>query len=137
MGAIGIHPQLMQTLEFLGGAAAGAAVAAFANQAVKTAFPKAPAWIPGAIGAAAAGAAVVMAEQTPLIMGVEAGFGGMSIAFLLNETVISLPGISGMPPDAVPGYISRSVNGYRGIPPNRVGTFSGEGARSVNGLYTN
>ncbi len=131
----------MQTIEFIGGAGLGAAGAAFANQALKTAFPKAPLWVAGAVEAAAAGAAAVMMQQSPFMMGVEAGFGGMGIAFALNETFISLPGISGLPPGIpgpTPGYINRTVNGYyRNTPPRTLGNFSGGGAHAVNGLYTN
>lgn len=134
----------MKGIEFIAGAGAGAAAAAFANQAIKTGFPTAPAWLPGAgMAAAAAGAAILMKNQTPLIMGLEAGFGGMGIAFLMNETVISLPGISGMPAPApmAPGgggYMTRTVNGYmRNLPPRVMGNFSNGGAKTVNGLFTN
>lgn len=140
MGAVKVHPALMQTLTFIGGAGIGAAGAAFANQALKTAFPKAPLWVAGVVEAGAAGAAAVMMEQTPFMMGLEAGFGGMGIAFALNETFISLPGISGIPQNAAntPGYISKTVNGYyRTTPPRTLGNFSGGNAHAVNGLYTN
>jgi hypothetical protein len=141
MGAVKVHPALMHTVYFMAGAGVGAAGSAFANQALKTAFPTAPLWVAGLVEAGAAGAAAVMTEQTPFMMGLEAGFGGMGIAFALNETFISLPGISGMPqgvPNATPGYISRAVNGYyRNTPPRTLGNFSGSNAHAVNGLYTN
>lgn len=138
MGAV--HPKLMQALEFLGGAGIGAAAAAFGKQAISSAFKTAPLWVAGAVEVGAAGAAVLMMPQTPFVMGLEAGFGGMGVAFVLNETFISLPGISGMPqglPNATPGYISNTVAGYRGIPSGRVGSFSGDAGHAVNGLYTN
>lgn len=130
----------MHTLTFMAGAGVGAAGAAFANQAIKSAFPTAPLWVAGAVEAAAAAGAAFMVEQSPFVMGLEAGFGGMGIAFALNETVISLPGISGMPAATgqTPGYISKTVNGYyRTTPPRTLGNFSGGGAHAVNGLYTN
>ena len=141
MGAVKVHPALMHTITFMAGAGLGAAGAAFAKQAITSAFSKAPLWVAGVVEAAAAGAAAMMTQQTPFMMGVEAGFGGTGLAFALNETFISLPGISGMPqgvPNATPGYISKTVNGYyRNTPPRTLGNFSGGGAHAVNGLYTN
>ena len=133
-----VHPKLMQTVEFILGAGAGATAAAFAKQAFTTAFPTAPLWVAGAVEAGLAAGAAAFMKQTPLIMGVEAGFGGMGIAFMLNESVISLPGISGVPDAPMgPGYINRTVNGYRGFPPRVMGNFSGGGAHVVNGLRSN
>lgn len=125
---------------FVGGAGAGVLLATFARQAANSAFTTMPPWAAGAAEAALAVGMVIMLEQTPLVMGFEAGFGGMGIGFAANDSFISLPGISGMPtglPSAGPGYMSRSVNGYKGIPRNMVGNFSGGGAHSVNGLYNN
>lgn len=141
MGGVKVHPSLTNGIEFIAGAAVGVVAAAFTKQMIQTGFKTAPLWVAGAVQVGAAAAAIMtIKKQTPLVMGLEAGFGGMGAGFLLNETVISLPGISGMPPasaNMLPGYISHAVNGYRGIPQNRMGNFSGGGAHSVNGLYTN
>lgn len=130
----------------LAGAAIGAVVATFANQAVKTSFPSMPSWLGGGIGVAGGGAVLLLAKPTPLITGAAIGLAGTGFVFVLNETFLSLPGISGAPSGSMfamkkvngNGYISDSVNGfYRNLPKNRIGNFSGGNAKSVNGIYSN
>lgn len=142
MGAV--HPALAQAGEMIAGAAIGAVVETFANQAIKSSFPTAPSYLGGALGVAGGAAILLLAPPSPLLTGAAVGMGGMGGAFMLNESFLSLPGISGAPREpmmkrvAGPGYISDAVNGfYRNMPANRIGNFSGGGAKSVNGIYSN
>lgn len=141
MGAV--HPALRQTGEMVIGAFAGAALATFAKQAIVTSFPTMPTWAGGAVPAVAGAGILMFVKPSPLITGAAIGMAGMGGVFMLNETFLSLPGISGMPTGVTnaapgPGYISKAVNGYmRNLPPRTMGTFSGSGGHSVNGVYSN
>lgn len=139
MGAV--HPALKQTGMLLLGAGIGAIGGAFVNQAVKTSFTTAPAYIGGGACVAIGAGTIMFAPPTPLVTGIGAGLMGVGAVFATNETFLSLPGIAGMPSDQMnmgPGYLNRTVAGYRGIPKNRIGNFSGNGQHviaGINGLY--
>jgi len=119
-----VHPAIMQTIEAAGGAALGAVAGVFVNQAIKTSFTTAPMWTGGAVCLAAGASIPLFVKPNPLIMGVSAGLAGIGGVFMLNESFLSLPGISGMPMPAYarttprPGYVNQSVAG-----PARPGTF--------------
>jgi hypothetical protein len=93
----GVHPAMMTTIEAAGGAALGAVAGAFVNQAIKTSFTGAPAWTGGAVCLAAGAVTPFFVKPTALIAGIAAGLAGIGGVFMLNESFISLPGISGMP----------------------------------------
>jgi hypothetical protein len=136
MGAV--HPALMQSLEMIGGAAVGGIAAAFINQAVKSSFATAPMWVGGGVCVVAGAAIPMLSKPSPLLTGIAGGMAGMGTVFIMNETFLSIPGISGMPtgvPSAMPqgpGYISQKV-GYRNPPPSRLGRGYGMGALQGGG----
>lgn len=135
---------------FLGGIAGGG-VETFINQAVKTALPTAPTWMGGAAGVAGGVATLLFAPEEPFFDGAAIGLITMGGVFALNETFLSLPGISGIPkgvPNAVPGqrpgYLKHAVNGslkdsvgsYNGIP--KMGNLSNaDTVGAVGTLYRN
>jgi hypothetical protein len=134
MGAV--HPAMMQAGEMLAGAALGGIAAAFANQAIKSSFATAPMWVGGGVCMAAGATIPFLTKPNPFVTGVAGGLIGMGAVFTMNETFLSMPGISGMPTGvpnarpAGPGYISQKV-GYRNPPPSRLGR--GMGALSSGG----
>lgn len=140
----GVSPALMDAGLRLLGVGFGAVGEVFVNQLVKTNFPTAPTWIGGGVGVGAGLAGFAFAGKSPFFQGASAGLAGMGVVFAVNETFLSLPGISGVPmgvPNArpIPGnYLSNPV-GYRTISKNNVGSFSGgaAGANSVGNLYRN
>ena len=108
MGAAGgMGAVLQKTLGLIAGGAAGF----FANQALKTAFTSLPAFAPGV--AIAAGGVVLsktMGKKSPMI---DAAADGLIVAgglITLNETVISLPGISGV------GFVTNYDKNYKKVP---------------------
>lgn len=141
----GVSPLLMDTGLTLIGAGLGAVGEIFVNQLVKTNAPSMPAWLGGGLGIAAGVAGIVFSGKNPFFQGASIGLAGMGTVFVVNETFLSLPGISGTPqgvPNArpIPGnYLSMPVAGYRGISPNNIGTLSagGPGVNSVGNLYRN
>ena len=141
MGAV--HPALKQTGMMLLGAGVGAIAGSFVNQAVKTSFATAPAYLGGGACVAIGAGVVMFAPPSPLMTGIGAGLMGVGAVFATNETFLSLPGISGMPMDmmnAGPGYMQKTVGSYRGIPRNRVGNLSGNEQRviaGINGIHRN
>jgi hypothetical protein len=142
MGAV--SPALAQTGMLLAGAGAGAVIATFLNQAVKTGFTSLP---PAAVGvgiAVVGGVLPLFIKTSPIIMGAAAGLAGMGIVFAVNESgALSLPGISGVPsgvPNARPaGYFNKSVgNAYSNFPGRQVGgNFSGNTKSAVAGILFN
>ena len=141
----GVSPALMDAGLTLLGAGFGAVAEVFVNQLVKTNFPTAPTWIGGGVGVGAGLAGVVFSGKNPFFQGASIGMMGMGGVFAVNETFVSLPGISGVPmgvPNArpIPGnYISQPVSGYRGIRQPAFGNLSagGPGANTVGSLYRN
>jgi hypothetical protein len=136
----GVHPAMKMALEAVAGAAGGAIVATFANQAIKTSFTAAPAWAGGAL-CLVAGAALplfVGRKESPIVNGAAAGLAAMGAVFMMNETFISLPGISGVPgvamPGQKPGYINQTVGK---MPRGRVGNLSGAGSAIVGAILEN
>jgi hypothetical protein len=134
----GIHPALKQTGMMLLGAGVGAIIGAFGNQAIKTSFTTMPSYIGGATMVAGGAAVLMFAPPSPVVTGVACGLMGAGAIFATNETFLSLPGISGMPMGLTnanpngPGYLQRTVGGYRNIPPNRIGgNLSGNGSRVI------
>jgi hypothetical protein len=139
----GTNPLLMEVgMTFLG-AGVGAVAEVFINQAVKTSFTTAPAYTGGAVGVVAGVGGLVFGGKSPFIRGAAIGLMGMGTALVVNETFLSLPGISGTPtglPNArnIPGsYLSKPV-GYRGIR-TQVGNLSGANGKAVGmgAIYRN
>lgn len=124
----GVHPVMRTALEGVAGAVAGGIAATFANQAIKTSFTTAPAWVGGAVCLAAGAALPLFTKPNPIVMGAAAGLAAMGGTFMFNETLISLPGISGIPgapmsPGTRPGFINTTVG--RAPARGRVGNLSG------------
>jgi hypothetical protein len=125
------------------GAGVGAISEVFINQAVKTSFTTMPTYTGGAVGVAGGAAGLVFGGKSPFIRGASIGLMAMGTALVVNETFLSLPGISGVPtglPMArnIPGnYLSNAVAGYRGITP--MGNLSGENGKAVGmgAIYRN
>jgi hypothetical protein len=131
----GIHPVMKNVLMGIGGAAAGGVLATFANQAIKTSFPTMPGWTGGGVCIAAGAAVPLFVKNSPLAMGFGAGLAGAGAIFAVNETFLSLPGVSGVPiMPGNPGYITHTVGR---TPPKRVGNFSGNQQAVINGIYDN
>lgn len=142
----GVHPVFMQAAALVGGAALGGIGAAFVNQAIKTSFTTAPAYVGGAVCIAGAAAIpFIAAKPSPLMLGIAGGLAGMGFVFAANETVLSLPGISGVPMQPMSpstsqgnGYLNRTVGrAYQGIPANRIGNLSGNRSTIVAGILSN
>jgi hypothetical protein len=88
MGAI-----LQKTVAIVGGAAGGF----FLNQALKTAFASLPAFVPGvAIMGGGVFLDKTMGKKSELMSGAAEGLIAAGGLIALNETFISLPGISGV-----------------------------------------
>lgn len=143
-----VHPAVMTTVEAAGGAALGAIAGVFINQAVKTSFTTAPSWTGGAICLVAGAATPLFVKPTPLIAGIAAGMAGIGGVFMLNESFLSLPGISGMPmpnyarPIPRPGYVNQAVAGpIRGqtfIPGRKtMGNLSGNRTLAIGKIFDN
>lgn len=140
----GVHPVIMQTLEVVGGAGLGAIAGVFINQAIKSSFATAPAWSGAAVNVALGAAMPLFVKPTPFVMGAAAGLAGTGVMFGLNETFISLPGISGLPGGSPagnprPGYINTTVGRRptRAMPPGgRVGNLSGN-TMAIGSLFDN
>lgn len=139
----GTNPVLMDVgMKFLG-AGVGAVAEIFANQAIKTSFTTMPTYTGGAIGVLAGVGGLVFGGKGAFIQGASIGMMAMGTALVVNETFLSLPGISGVPqgvPNArsIPGnYISNAV-GYRGISP-KMGNMSGGNGSAVGmgAIYRN
>lgn len=137
----GMSPVLADVGMKLLGAGLGAGAAIVANQFVKSSFTSMPAYLGGAAGIVLGVGGLVFGGKSSFVDGASVGAIGMGAVFVVNETFLSLPGISGIPmgvPNArpIPGnYISNSVAGYRGFNMNPgVGNLSGGSGRSVAGM---
>jgi hypothetical protein len=139
----GTNPLLMEVgMTFLG-AGVGAIAEVFINQAMKTSFTTMPTYIGGAVGVAGGAAGLVFGGKSPFIKGASIGLMGMGTVLVVNETFLSLPGISGVPQGVpmargIPGnYISNAV-GYRGIH-TQMGNMSGGNGKPVGmgAIYRN
>lgn len=131
---VGAATHMSNILMKAGGIVAGAAAAAFVNSAVKKSLSTAPAFTGGAL-AVAAGVALPMFVKNPLMEYVGDGLIAAGGLFVLNETILSIPGVSGLPvmpfANAQPGFVRRTVAG----PMRRVsGTTT---LRTVGALYDN
>jgi hypothetical protein len=130
-----IHPVMKTALEAVGGAVAGGVLATFANQAIKTSFPSMPSWIGGGVCVAAGAALPFFVKGSPLALGFGAGLAGTGAVFAVNETFLSLPGVSGVPiMPGNPGYINQTVGR---VPPRRVGNLSGNRQAVIAGIFDN
>jgi hypothetical protein len=91
------------------GLAAGAAGGFFLNQALKTAFSSLPTFVPG-LALVAGGVFVdkTMGKKGPLLSGIGDGLTAAGALIALNETFISLPGISGV------GFVTSESGNYKG-----------------------
>lgn len=94
MGAASGMGEILQ--KFVG-IAAGGAGGMFLNQALKTAFTSLPTFVPGVV---IAGGGIfidkTMGKKGALMSGLGAGLMAAGALVTLNETIISLPGISGV-----------------------------------------
>lgn len=129
----------------LAGAAAGAVVATFGAQGIKSAATTMPAWVGGGVMAAIGAAVPLFTKMTPFTTGAAMGCAGVGAAMAINETFISLPGIAGVPANSgltnaqnKSGYFSKSVGtaGYKGLP-KTMGNFSGNGSATVGAVLSN
>jgi hypothetical protein len=128
------------------GAGIGAAAGVFINQAVKTSFTTMPTYTGGFVDIAAGVGGIAFGGGSPFVEGAAIGMMGMGAVFVVNETFLSLPGISGIPQGvpnarAIPGnYLSNAVAGYRGMDRNPgMGNMSGANGRAVGmgAIYRN
>jgi hypothetical protein len=119
-----------------GGIVAGAVAASFVNSAVKKSLATAPAFTGGAV-AIAAGIALPMFVKNPFMEYVGDGLIAAGGLFVLNETVLSVPGISGLPvmplPNGQSGFVRRTVAGA----PMRRRVNGTTTLRTVGALYDN
>src|SRR5215472_3362575 len=93
VGAVtGMGKILVDTAALIGGAAAGA----FVHNALKTSFTTMPTFIPPAVTLAAGVVVEKMAKTNEALQNVGVGMAAAGGLFLLNETFLSLPGISGV-----------------------------------------
>jgi hypothetical protein len=91
-------------VQTVGGIAAGAVAGAFANSAIKSMVPSTlPAWI-APVGVGALGVLLPKFLKGPIGVSVGAGLVASGALFALNESFLSLPGISGVPYMAGPVY---------------------------------
>jgi hypothetical protein len=132
---------LMEAGLTFAGAAVGAIAEVFVNQAVKTSFTTMPTFTGGAVGVLAGFGGLAFGGDSPFVKGAAIGLMAMGAALVVNETFLSLPGISGTPQGvpnarAIPGnYLSNAVAGYRGITRNPgMGNMSGDNGRPVGAL---
>jgi hypothetical protein len=144
---VGAKPGLLMEagMTFLG-AGIGAVAEVFINQAVKTSFTSMPTYTGGFVGIAAGAGGLAFGGDSPFVKGAAIGMMAMGGVFVVNETFLSLPGISGIPQGvpnarAIPGnYISNAVNGYRGMTRNPgMGNMSGDNGKTVGmgAIYRN
>jgi hypothetical protein len=104
-GSSGMGEILQKTAGIAGGAAAGF----FGNQALKTAFTSLPSFAPGvALIGAGIFADKTLGKKGPLMAGFASGLIAAGALITLNETFISLPGISGV------GFITTQDGNYKG-----------------------
>jgi hypothetical protein len=94
---------ISDSLTRVGTVAAGAVLGAFGNQAIKTALPSLPAWSGGAILLAAGIGLPMFMKGNQMVNGIADGLAAAGGLFILNETFLSVPGISGVPKSYNPG----------------------------------
>ena len=106
----GVRSGMMGLVTKAGAVVAGAAGAAFVNAAVKKSLSTAPAFTGGAL-AVAAGIMLPKFVKSPIMESVGAGMIAAGGLFILNETFLSIPGISGIPvmPGAPAGFVRNTV----------------------------
>jgi hypothetical protein len=100
------------------GVGIGAVAGAFVVNAGKTAFPTLPLWAPPM--AVAAGGTVIphLVKNNPLAEGFGDGMLAVGAIMLLNETVLSVPGISGLAMYANAGPANNVLRAAVGRGPN-------------------
>lgn len=93
---VGAKTQMSQVVLRVFGVGIGAVAGAFVVNAGKTAFPTLPLWAPPV--AVSAGGAVIphLVKNNPLAEGFGDGMLAVGAIMALNETVLSVPGISGL-----------------------------------------
>lgn len=89
--ATGIMKVVTESAAMIAGGLAGF----FANQALKTAFTSLPLWAPGAVVAGGGIAVKKMAKSNDMLASVGDGLVVSGGLILLNETFLSVPGVSG------------------------------------------
>jgi len=119
-----VHPALMQMATHAGGIIAGGVAAAFVNSAVKKSMATAPAFTGGAIAVVAGMALPMFVKGNQFVASMSDGLIAAGGLFVLNETFLSIPGISGLPvmpgmTNARPGYLTKAVGR---MPRRRVGS---------------
>lgn len=113
-----VHPGIMNTLTAAGGIVAGAVGAAFVNSAIKKSLATAPTFTGGAVAIAAGIALPYFVKGNQIVANVGTGMIAAGGLFILNETVLSIPGVTGLPVmpgmnNARPGFASRVVGNTR------------------------
>jgi len=103
-----IHPAIMQIATKAAGVVVGAVGASFVNSGIKKLIPKAPAFTGGAL-AAVAGIGVPYFVKGPFFEGVGNGMVAAGGLFVLNETFLSIPGVSGLPMMPGKGFVNQTV----------------------------
>jgi hypothetical protein len=109
-----VHPAIMSMATNAGGIIAGGVAAAFVNSAIKKSMATAPAFTGGAVAVAAGLALPMFVKGNKFVESMGDGMIAMGGAFILNETFLSIPGISGLPvmpgmTNARPGYVTKAV----------------------------
>lgn len=109
-----MHPGVMAMATKAGGIIAGGVAAAFVNSAIKKSMATAPAFTGGAIAVAAGMALPMFVKGNAFVESMSDGLIAAGGLFVLNETFLSIPGISGLPvmpgmTNARPGYLTKAV----------------------------
>lgn len=114
----------------VGGIGLGAVGVTFIKSAIQKAAPTMPLWIGGAAGVGLGLALPMVAKGNKILDYAAAGAAAMGVVFLLNETFLSLPGISGVATNpmfrgagfvnqtvgySAPGVLDETINGVRDL----------------------
>jgi hypothetical protein len=87
---------ISDTLMNAAGVVGGAAVGMFVNQALKTAFTTLPTWAPGVAILAGGAVLPIFVKGNPIVSAAACGLIAAGGLITLNETFLSVPGISGV-----------------------------------------
>lgn len=109
-----VHPGIMNLVTNAAGIVVGAVGAAFVNSAIKKSMATAPAFTGGGIAVAAGAALPYFVRGNTFVQSVGNGMIAAGGLFALNETFLSVPGISGLPSmpglnNSGPGFIRKTV----------------------------
>lgn len=109
-----MHAGLANVATKAGGIVAGAVAAAFVNSAIKKSMATAPAFTGGALAVVAGVALPMFVKGNAFVESMGDGLIAAGGLFVLNETFLSIPGVSGLPvmpglPNARPGFVTNTV----------------------------